>query len=134
MISAEFHPLDPGLIVTCGKGHVNFWHLDDDLNFIRKTGFFDGPSKDRPKYVTCLAFGSNGDVLTGDSNGNVFVWRRGYNAVTKSLKKVHHGPVFAICVLKDGSVVTGGGKDGKLIHFDANYKKTDLETEVNACD
>ena len=31
---------------------------------------------------------SNGDVLTGDSNGNVLVWRRGYNAVTKSLKKV----------------------------------------------
>ena len=68
--------------------------------------------------------------MTGDSNGNVFVWRRGYNAVTKSLKKVHNGPVFAICVLKDGSVVTGGGRDGKLIHFDANYKKSDQETEV----
>ena len=27
VISAEFHPMDPGLIVTCGKGHVNFWHL-----------------------------------------------------------------------------------------------------------
>ena len=24
-----------------------------------------------------------GDVLTGDSNGNIFVWGRGYNAVTK---------------------------------------------------
>jgi microtubule-associated protein-like 1/2 len=43
---------------------------------------------------------------------------------------VHNGPVFAICVLKDGSVVTGGGKDGKLIHFDGNYKKSDLEAEV----
>jgi len=135
VISAEFHPMDPGLIVTCGKGHVNFWHLDDDLmkgelNFIRKTGVFDGTLQDRPKYVTCLAFASNGDVLTGDSNGNVLVWRRGYNAVTKSLKKVHNGPVFAICVLKDGSVVTGGGKDGKLIHFDGNYKKSDLEAEI----
>ena len=44
---------------------------------------------------------------------------------------MHNGPVFAICVLKDGSVVTGGGKDGKLIHFDGNYKKSDLEAEVN---
>ena len=47
VISAEFHPMDSGLIVTCGKGHVNFWHLDDNLNLIRKTGFFDGTSKDR---------------------------------------------------------------------------------------
>ena len=43
---------------------------------------------------------------------------------------MHNGPVFAICVLKDGSVVTGGGRDGKLIHFDGNYKKSDLEAEV----
>ena len=129
MISAEFHPLDPGLIVSCGKGHVNFWNLTENGTLARKTGVFDA-TKEKPKYVTCLAFGSNGDVLTGDSNGNVFVWRRGYNAVTQSLKKVHCGPIFAICVLKDGSVVTGGGKDGRLIHFDANYKKSDLETEV----
>ena len=52
------------------------------------------------------------------------------HSFTNSKKKVHNGPVFAICVLKDGSVVTGGGKDGKLIHFDGNYKKSDLEAEV----
>ena len=26
------------------------------------------------RYVTCLAFSSTGDVITGDSNGNVFIW------------------------------------------------------------
>ena len=129
VIAAEFHPLDSGVIVTCGKGHVNFWQLENNGNLSRKTGVFDA-NKEKPKYVTCLAFGSNGDVLTGDSNGNVFVWRRGYNAVTKSLKKVHNGPIFAICVLKDGGIVSGGGKDGKLIHFDENYKKTNLECEL----
>lgn len=95
----------------------------------RKTGCFDA-AKDKPKYVTCLAFASNGDLLTGDSYGNVCVWRRGYNAVTKSLKKIHNGPVFAICVLKDGSLVTGGGKDSLLVHFDPNYKKLE-ETFLN---
>ena len=128
-MAAEFHPLDPELIVTCGKGHVNFWTLDNtNWSVTRKTGCFD--AKDKPKYVTCLAFASNGDLLTGDSHGNVFVWRRGYNAVTKSLKKIHSGPVFAICVLRDGSLVTGGGKDGTLVHFDANYKKLE-ETALN---
>ena len=46
------------------------------------------------------------------------------------MKKIHSGPVFAICVLKDGSLVTGGGKDGLLVHFDANYKNIS-ETTLN---
>ena len=32
---------------------------------MRKTGLFDAKNATKPKYVTCLAFGSNGDVLTG---------------------------------------------------------------------
>ncbi len=71
------------------------------LTLSRKTGLFD--QRDKPKYVTCLAFSFTGDVITGDSNGNVFIWGRGYNAVTKALRKVHDGPIFSICVLKDGS-------------------------------
>ena len=50
--------------------------------------------RDRPKYFTCLAFSSSGDLVTGDSSGNIFVWGRGYNAVTKALWAAHEGPVF----------------------------------------
>ena len=73
-----------------------------------------------------------GDVLTGDSNGNVFIWGRGYNAVTKALRNVHEGPIFSICVLKDGSIVTGGGKDRKMVQFDSTYRKSGLEATVRA--
>ena len=74
----------------------------------------------------------SGDVLTGDSNGNVFIWGRGYNAVTKALRNVHEGPIFSICVLKDGSIVTGGGKDRKMVQFDSTYRKSGLEATVRA--
>ena len=73
----------------------------------------------------------SGDVLTGDSNGNVFIWGRGYNAVTKALRNVHEGPIFSICVLKDGSIVTGGGKDRKMVQFDSTYRKSGLEATVS---
>lgn len=36
VVAAEFHPLEAGVIVTIGKGHVNFWTLDNtrlDLAF-----------------------------------------------------------------------------------------------------
>jgi len=112
-----------------GKGHVNFWTLDNtNLTLSRKTGLFD--LRDKPKYVTCLAFSFTGDVLTGDSNGNVFIWGRGYNAVTKALRNVHEGPIFSICVLKDGSIVTGGGKDRRMVQFDSTYRKSGLEATL----
>ena len=129
VVAAEFHPLEAGVIVSVGKGHVNFWTLDNtSLTLSRKTGLFD--LRDKPKYVTCLAFSFNGDVLTGDSNGNVFIWGRGYNAVTKALRNVHEGPIFSLCVLKDGSIVTGGGKDRKMVQYDSSYRKTGLEATL----
>lgn len=52
-----------------------------------KGGFF-GDSKvnvmfyilqkhDKPKFVLCVAFAENGDVISGDSNGNIFIWPKG---------------------------------------------------------
>ena len=84
VVSAEFHPVEDGCVVTCGKGHVNFWQIDPSYTSIsRKTGVLD--PRDKPKYFTSLAFSFTGDVITGDSNGNMFIWGRGYNAVTKVL-------------------------------------------------
>ena len=80
--------------------------------------------------MTCLAYASNGDVITGDSNGNVFIWGRGYNAVTKVIRKVHDGPIFSICVLKDGSIITGGGRDSRIVKFDTLYRKMGLEAQL----
>ena len=40
VVAAEFHPLEAGVIVTIGKGHVNFWTLDNtrfDLSFENMT-------------------------------------------------------------------------------------------------
>jgi len=129
VVAAEFHPLEGKTIITVGKGFVNFWQLDPtSFTLSRKTGIFD--TRDKPKYVTCLAFSSTGDVITGDSNGNVFIWGRGYNAVTKVMRKVHDGPIFSICVLKDGSIITGGGKDCRIVKFDTLYRKTGLEAQL----
>ena len=34
-------------------------------------------------------------------------------------------------LLLDGSIVTGGGKDRKLVLFDATYRRNGAEAEVN---
>lgn len=92
-------------------------------------GIFE--NRDKPKFVICVAFTHRGEVITGDSNGNLIVWGRGTNTISKFVKNIHEGNVFSICVLKEGNIITGGGKDGKLIEFDSSLQRTGAEYQVN---
>ena len=133
MVAAEFHPLDRNQIITIGKNHVAFWSLDQNGALYKKMGIFD--SREKPKYVTCcknlflnlleirikffffilVTFTAFGDVVTGDSNGNIILWGRGTNNIGKYVKKVHEGSVFSLCALRNGKLISGGGKDGRLV-------------------
>jgi hypothetical protein len=33
--------------------------------------------QEKPKFVTCLMFAESGDVITGDTSGNLLVWSKG---------------------------------------------------------
>ncbi|XP_018904469.2 echinoderm microtubule-associated protein-like 2 isoform X3 [Bemisia tabaci] len=129
VIACEFHPIDRNVIVTCGKSHINFWTLDAGGTLYKRQGIFEG-NRDRPKYVTCLAFTQTGETLSGDSNGNVVVWQRGSNTIAKIVRNVHEGSIFTICVSKEGSIITGGGKDGRLFQFDSNLQPTGYEARI----
>ena len=42
VVAAEFHPTEDGCIVTCGKGHVNFWQIDPSYSSVsRRTGVLE---------------------------------------------------------------------------------------------
>ncbi|XP_076241239.1 echinoderm microtubule-associated protein-like 2 isoform X3 [Calliopsis andreniformis] len=128
VVCAEWHPLERNQIVSCGKGHVSFWSLDNGGMLYKRMGVFE--SREKPRYVTCVAFNQNGDVLTGDSNGNIIVWGRGTNTISKLVRNIHEGSIFSICVLKDGFIVTGGGKDGKILYFDESLNLTGEEAQI----
>ena len=59
---------------------------------------------DRPSSVTCAAFAKgNAEFLTGDSEGNVMVWKG--IRVVRVLKGAHQGLVGDICVIEEVSHV-----------------------------
>lgn len=72
-----------------------------------------------------------GDVLSGDSNGNIIVWGRGTNSIQKLVRGVHQGAVFSVLCRKDGSVVSAGGKDGRVVMFDAEVNALGVENIVS---
>ncbi|KAJ8308865.1 hypothetical protein KUTeg_013739 [Tegillarca granosa] len=127
VLAAEFHPLEKNSIITCGKGQISFWTIEGGT-LAKKTGIFD--KHEKPKYVLCLAFADNGDVISGDSNGNIFIWPKGNNRISQAITGIHDGGIFSICVMKDGTVLSGGGKDRKIVQFDSTYKPTGVEYEI----
>ncbi|XP_077960529.1 EMAP like 4 isoform X4 [Gasterosteus aculeatus] len=136
VLAVEFHHTDPNTIVTCGKSHIFFWTWSGNL-LARKQGIFG--KYEKPKFIQCLAFLTNGDILTGDSGGVLLVWSRS-SAETPSGKgprafqisrqvKGHEGSVFCVCEMRSGTLLTGGGKDRKIILWDHDLR-ADRDIEV----
>ncbi|XP_070560903.1 echinoderm microtubule-associated protein-like 1 isoform X3 [Ptychodera flava] len=120
VIFAVFHPHDDSCIITGGKQHLYFWKLmNNKILRDKKSGVFE---EDKPKYVTCIEFAQNGDVITGDSNGSITVWSKDSASVYRAKHRIQHAhekSVFALCMLADGTLLSGGGVDRKLIAWDS---------------
>uniref|UniRef100_A0A672R450 Uncharacterized protein n=2 Tax=Sinocyclocheilus grahami TaxID=75366 RepID=A0A672R450_SINGR len=125
VLGAVFHPMEANLIVTCGKSHINFWTMEGST-LTKRQGLFE--KHEKPKYVLCVAFAGNGDAITGDSSGNIYIWAKGGNRISQVVSGAHEGGIFSLCVLKDGTLVSGGGKDRRVLLWDHDYrKKSEIE-------
>ncbi|XP_071826188.1 uncharacterized protein [Apostichopus japonicus] len=108
----RFQPKDPSVIVSVGKEHLVFWNLDKEGGRLAEKIKPNYERNNKAKYVICVAFRPNGDIVTGDSNGTVYIWPRKSNTISHTLSHIHEGPVFALHFLR-GLLLTGG-RDGNL--------------------
>ncbi|ERE50388.1 echinoderm microtubule-associated protein-like 1-like protein [Cricetulus griseus] len=126
VLVATFHPTDPSLLITCGKSHIYFWSLEGG-SLSKRQGLFE--KHEKPKYVLCVTFLEGGDVVTGDSGGNIYIWGKGGNRITQEVLGAHDGGVFGLCALRDGTLVSGGGRDRRVVLWGSDYSKVQ-EVEV----
>lgn len=57
----------------------------------------------------------------------------GSNKVTQGINGAHAGGLFTICIMKDGTIMTGG-KDRRIVEWSNAYKRTGREHEVGDYD
>uniref|UniRef100_A0A670JN19 EMAP like 3 n=1 Tax=Podarcis muralis TaxID=64176 RepID=A0A670JN19_PODMU len=126
VLTVEFNPQDSSNIITTGKSHVYFWTWSGS-SLTKKQGIFGKYKK--PKFIQCFVFDTNSDVLTGDSEGNILTWARvpaDIRTLGKGAKetyqiskqtRAHEGSIFSLCLCRDGSVLSGGGKDRRLVRW-----------------
>uniref|UniRef100_H2Z3H7 Uncharacterized protein n=1 Tax=Ciona savignyi TaxID=51511 RepID=H2Z3H7_CIOSA len=120
VLLCEFNPHLDGSIVSCGKNHINFWSLEAG-QLVKKQGLFEVIEY---IFILCLGFTSNGDVISGDSSGNVQVWTKGRKIAqvldVSSKINAHEGPVFCISPVRDGFLT--GGKDGCIKKWTEDFQ------------
>ncbi|XP_071501023.1 77 kDa echinoderm microtubule-associated protein-like isoform X1 [Diadema antillarum] len=119
VLACEFHPNIEEQVITLGKGHIHFWNFSTG-KLVKKSGIFE--KYDKPKFMLSLAFAPNGDAITGDSNGNIYIWGKGNTRISQAILGAHEGGIFSLCVFNDGSFLSGGGKDRKIVLWDSDYK------------
>ncbi|KAJ6652081.1 hypothetical protein lerEdw1_013496, partial [Lerista edwardsae] len=73
VLTVEFNPQDSSNIISSGKSHIYFWTWSKN-SLTKKQGIFGKYKK--PKFIQCFVFDVQGDVLTGDSEGNILTWAR----------------------------------------------------------
>nr|XP_032811871.1 echinoderm microtubule-associated protein-like 2 isoform X2 [Petromyzon marinus] len=120
VFAAEFHPTESNSIITCGKGHMYFWSMESGM-LTKKLGLFE--KHEKPKALLCLTFNESGDAVTGDSSGNILVWGKGTNKISHVISGAHESGILSLCLLRDGTLVSGGGKDRRIVAWDSAYRK-----------
>lgn len=53
----------------------------------------------------------------------------GGNRITQAVLGAHDGGVFGLCALRDGTLVSGGGRDRRVVLWGSDYSKVQ-EVEV----
>ncbi|XP_044113031.1 echinoderm microtubule-associated protein-like 2 isoform X2 [Neovison vison] len=104
-------------------------HMLSVWDWAKESKVVDGKKHEKPKYVLCVTFLEGGDVVTGDSGGNLYVWGKGGNRITQAVLGAHDGGVFGLCALRDGTLVSGGGRDRRVVLWGSDYSKLQ-EVEV----
>lgn len=56
----------------------------------------------------------------------------GGNRITHVVAGAHDGGVFGLCALRDGTLVSGGGRDRRVVLWGSDYSKLQ-EVEVRSC-
>ncbi|KAE8743682.1 hypothetical protein FOCC_FOCC010723 [Frankliniella occidentalis] len=146
---AAFHPLDDNLLITHGKGHLTFWTRRKD-GFFERTDIIKPVSRVRRNpslapastfchpvailcpqpsrtHVTALQFEQDGDVVTADADGFITVYSVDADGAyfVRLEFEAHNKGVSSLVMLSEGTLLSGGEKDRRIIAWDSlqNYKK-----------
>ncbi|XP_057298557.1 echinoderm microtubule-associated protein-like 1 isoform X1 [Hydractinia symbiolongicarpus] len=111
-------PINGSVFVTYGRnGSLLFCNIKED-NISGDAAEFG--ALEISKNILCAVFNKNGDLITGHSNGGLYVWRR--NKIDHAIHNAHNGPITAMCFTKHGYLLTGSSREDVVLVWDEQMK------------
>ena len=102
-----FSPKNTETFVTCGKDHLAWWKVNCDIGTFTHLYDANYQANMKPRYVVCMTFTEKGDLITGDSNGNIYFWATGGNTILSSIQKAHVGSIYHLAIVRNSLISSG---------------------------
>ena len=83
-----------------------------------------------PKIITSAVFNKNGDILTGDNNGTIYLWLRNSLHIDHAIKSAHASSISTMCMTDNGILLSSCMKQCLLKEWDPNMKLVKDDFEV----
>ncbi|KAG2470845.1 EMAL2 protein, partial [Polypterus senegalus] len=112
--NVRFGMKNAGSLLTAGEEHLVWWTIDRETGRIVESQKADYQKESQPKCITCVLYSEKGDLITGDSNGNVYVWPSGSNTISHFIRQAHEGPILSLC-LHQNMLLTTARDDNVLV-------------------
>jgi len=126
IFGVKCNPVSELSFVTYGKSHLAFWKMEyleakskHRIGLGKKLAIYD--KVDKPKYALCVIFNQKGDVVTGDSNGNILLYALDVNRSSLAALSAHKGGV--VNLLYHNDEIVSCGKDGNFSLWNNNLEK-----------
>lgn len=108
-----FSLYNPGLLSTCGVGHIKFWKVCETFTGLKLVGEHGRFGKTEICDISAAYTMPLGSTLSGSEWGNILVWEEGlikFEVCRKNRQHCHAGAIAEL-YLRDGEVMTVG-RDG----------------------
>ena len=130
IVGVSFHPFDSNLLITYGAGgHLSFWNRKKDGFFARA----DVGEATPGLVYNCVAFLDSGDLVAGDNEGALSTYTVSNDGeyFKSQTIKAHEKGVSALLALGEGTVLSAGAQDRRLVGWDSGQDfKLLTETEL----
>lgn len=111
---------DETQFITIGhKEHLVFWKLNDSDNEIKEQFKANYQQNMKAECISTFVYRDNGDLITGDSNGNIYLWGYNTNFIKLKIKHAHYGLITNV-LLHSSFIITSGNQDNKIYGWSLN--------------
>ncbi|XP_066920957.1 echinoderm microtubule-associated protein-like 4 isoform X2 [Clytia hemisphaerica] len=109
--------------VIFGKDECRLCFYEYNNNHIISNKAANFGTLPKPKSITFALFSGKEDLLTGDSNGTILLWKRTTLQIERVVNNAHASWISSMCISQTGILFSSGNRDGVVKAWSRDLKQ-----------